>query len=305
MSSSEQQTLRFLAPSEGRVTAYLASGLTSLNSDQLAIIELVSGLVASFCSEVGVLVHQPVLHTHPRDNSDFSPAEVHDVDFHKVIESDVIVAIGDFASWGAGKELAWAERLRMPVLVLLRHDNDVSRLVQGTSGDIEIARWRYHDDIRDACTSYFRKRQAQIEDHRSLRSARHRIWSPALEEIRTAFERLGPTERAEIAAVARLTERRINEILASPLALAHASLDEVQALVNALELPSTTAVPSGSPPRLHSRSLSALAIAAELQQWNGQRVVELLQRATTELARGGTRRLVFNEPADWIDFSRD
>ena len=305
MSSSEQQSLQFLAPSEDRVTAYLASGLTSLDSDQITIIELVSGLVASFCSEVGVLVHQPVLHTHPRDHGDFSPAKVHDVDFHKVIESDVIVAIGDFASWGAGKELAWAERLRIPVLVLLRHDNDVSRLVQGTTGDLEIARWRYHDDIRDACTTYFRKRKTQLEDHRSLRSARHRLWSPALDEIRTAVERLDPAERIEVAAVARLTERRISEVLTSPLALAHASLDEVQALVNALELPSLTAVPSGSPPGLHSRSLSALAIAAELKQWNGQRVVELLQRATAEFAKGGTRRLVFNEPADWIDFSRD
>ena len=128
---SEQPTLEFDAPPDDPVTAYLASGLTALNADQITIVELVSGLVAGFCSEAGVLVHQPVMHTHPTDHGDLSPAEVHDTDFLKVIDSDVVVAIGDYASWGAGKELAWAERLRTPVLVLLHHDRSVSRLVEG------------------------------------------------------------------------------------------------------------------------------------------------------------------------------
>ena len=71
-------------------------------------------------AKAGVLVHQLVMHTHPTDHEDLSPAEVHDMDFRKVIDSDVIVAIGDFASWGAGKELAWAERLRTPALMRRR-----------------------------------------------------------------------------------------------------------------------------------------------------------------------------------------
>ena len=301
---SEQQTIRFDAPPDDPVAAYLASGLTSLNEDQLTIVELVSGLVAGFCSDAGVIVHQPVMHTHPADHRDMPPAKVHDVDFLKVIESDVVIAIGDFASWGAGKELAWAERFRTPVLVLLRNGRSVSRLVEGTSADIEIARWRFHDDIREAWTTYFLKRKAQLEDHRRLRRAKHNLWEPSLVTIRSAYNQLDHSGRAEVAAVARLTERRVREILTSPLTLAHASLDEAQALVNALELPSATVVPGGNPPGLPPRSLSALATAAELQEWDGQQVVELLQRATTELAKGGTRRLVFNEPADWIDFCR-
>lgn len=301
---SEQPTLEFDAPPDYPVTAYLASGLTSLNEDQITVVELVSGLVAGFCSEAGVLVHQPVMHTHPADNDDLSPDEVHDMDFLKVIASDVIIAIGDFASWGAGKELAWAERLRIPVLVLLRHGRSVSRLVAGTSADIEIARWRFHDDIREAWNTYFLRRQAQLEDHWRLRRARCHLWEPPLTTIRSAYEELPDDKRSEVAAVSRLTDRRIREILTSPLTLAHASLDEALALIYALELPPATAVPGGTPPGLPPRSLSALATAAELQQWDGQQVVELLQRATTELARGGTRRLVFSEPDDWIHFRR-
>ena len=83
--------------------------------------------------------------------------------------------------------------------------------------------------------------------------------------IRSAYNQLEHSGRAEVAAVARLTERRVREILTSPLTLAHASLDEAQALANALELPSATVVPGGNPPGLPPRSLSALATAAELQ----------------------------------------
>lgn len=119
---SAQQILSFDAPLDDPVAAYLASGLTSLNEDQITIVELVSGLIAGFCSQAGVVVHQPVLHTHPKDHSHLTPSEIHDADFAKVIESDVIIAIGDFASWGAGIELAWAERLRMPVLMFVRRD---------------------------------------------------------------------------------------------------------------------------------------------------------------------------------------
>ena len=301
---SEQQSLKFDAPTSDPVTAYLASGLTGLNEDQLTIVELVSGLVADFCAEAGVLVHQPVLHTHPKDHDDLEANQVHDADFAKVIDSDVIIAIGDFASWGAGKELAWAERLRSPVLMLLREDLRVSRLVEGTSADIEIKRWRFHSDIREVWTTYFTKRKAQIEENRRLRYARHQLWSPTLETIRSAYDQLDQAKRAEVAAISRLTQRRVDEMLTSPLALAHASLDEVQALSSALELPTATVMPGGNLPALPPRALSALAIAAELQGWDGREAVSLLQRATTELAKGGTRRLSFNEPAAWIDLHR-
>ena len=302
---SEQPTLQFDAPSDDPVTAYLASGLTALNEDQITIVELVSGLVAGFCSRVGVLVHQPVMHTHPTDHPNLSPAEVHDADFAKVIDSDVIIAIGDFASLGAGKELAWAERLRIPVFVLLRRGQSISRLVEGTSTDIEVARWRFHDDIREAWTSYFLRRKTQLEDHRRLRSERHHLWEPSLRIIRYAYRQLSDDEKLELSAGSRLTNRRISEMLTSPLSLAHASLDEAQALVSALGLPSTSTVPGGAPLALANRSLSALATAAELKEWRGTEVVQLLQRALTELAKEGTRRLVFNDAADWIDFRRE
>ena len=66
--------------------------------------------------------------------------------------------------------------------------------------------------------------------------------------------------------------------------------------MNALGMPSTSVVPGGNLPTLAPRALSALATASELQGWDGRRTIELLQRASIELAKGGTRRLSFNEP---------
>lgn len=155
---AEQQELQFNAPADDPVSVYLASGLTALTDDQITIVELASGLVAGYCGNAGVMVHQPVLHTHPRDHGELSAEVVHAKDFASVTESDAIIAIGDFASWGAGKELVWAERLRMPVLMLLRQGRSISRLVTGTTGDIEVADWRFPDDIREVWTTYFVRR---------------------------------------------------------------------------------------------------------------------------------------------------
>lgn len=283
---AEQQQLQFQAPADDPVTIYLASGLTSLTDDQITIVELVSGLVAGYCAGAGVMVHQPVLHTHPRDHIDLTPEQVHAKDFSRVIESDAIIAIGDFASWGAGKELVWAERLRTPLLVLLREGRSMSRLVTGSTGDIVVSNWRFPDDILEVWTTYFVRRQAQLEAHRRMRSGRRRMWISTLLHIRSAYQALDLASQKEIAAIAHLRPRRVTEILGAAGALAEASADELQALVNALGLPSTSAVPGGSLPTLPSRALSAIATASELQSWDGPRTVELLQRATAELAKG-------------------
>lgn len=301
---TEPQQLQFEAPAEDPVSAYLASGLTSLNDDQITIVELVSGMIATFCGDAGVKVHQPVLHTHPKDHGTLSAEEVHAKDFASVTESDVVIAIGDFASWGAGKELVWAERLRTPVLLLLRKGRVMSRLVVGSTGDVEVAEWRFPDDLREVWTTYFVKRKAQLEAHRRMRATRRRLWTPTLLRLRSAFDLLAPEEQREVAAIAHLGPRRVHEILSAPGALAESSVDELHALANAMSLPSTAVAPGGSLPALAPRALSALATASELEGWDGRRAVELLQRATAELAKGGTRRLSFNEPADWIDFGR-
>lgn len=302
---AEQQSLQFDAPPNDPVAVYIASSLTNLSEDEDAIVKLVSGAIADFCSQNGMLVHQPALHTHPVDHRSLSATEVHNADFRKVLESDVIVAIGDFPSWGAGKELAWAERLRTPILMFVRESGRVSRLVEGTTADLEIVSWRPDTDIREACSTYFMKRKMQLEAQRRLRDGRRRLWSPSLQTISRAYDQLDESGRASVAATARLSDRRAREIISSPLTLAHASLDEAMALVNALELPSSTLLPAGSPPALPPVALSALATAAELQGWSGDEAVALLQKATVELARGGTRRLTFNEAADWIAFEND
>jgi hypothetical protein len=191
-----------------------------------------------------------------------------------------------------------------PILLLLREGRAMSRLVVGSTGDVEVAEWRFPDDLREVWTTYFVKRKAQLEAHRRMRAARRRLWTPTLLRLRSSFDLLAPEEQREVAAIAHLSSRRVHEILSAPGALAESSVDELHALANAMSLPSTAITPGGSVPGLAPRALSALATASELEGWDGHRTVQLLQRATAELAKGGTRRLSFNEPADWIDFAR-
>jgi hypothetical protein len=120
--------------------------------------------------------------------------------------------------------------------------------------------------------------------------------------LRGTFDLLAPEGQQEVAAIAHLSPRRVHE--SAPGALAESSVDELHALANASSLPSTAIAPGDSLPGFAPRALSALATASELEGWDGRQTVEQLQRATAELAKGGTRRLLFNEPADWIDFAR-
>ena len=217
-----------------------------------------------------------------------------------MIESDVIIAIGDFASWGAGKELAWAERLRTPVLMLIRKGRSMSRLVTGTSGDIVMAEWRYPNDIREVWSTYFVKRRAQLEAHRRLRAGRRRIYANvAADPCRLRWPRR--RGRTEVAAIAHLRPRRVEEILSTAGALAEASADELQALVNVLGLPSITAVPGSSPPSLPLRALSPLPPPPSLR---GGRVGR--RSSCCSVRRQNWRKAApvggpFNEPADWVD----
>jgi nucleoside 2-deoxyribosyltransferase len=299
---TEHEQLRFDAPIEDPVAVYIASGLTKLSDDQLAVVELLSGLVAEFCSRADVQVHQPIMHTHPNDHSDLDSEDVHDADFRTIVASDAVVAICDYPSWGAGKELAWAERLRLPVLGLLRQGADVSRLVRGAPSDHEIHTWRYHGDVQAACDSFFLKRKQQLEAHRRLRNNRTFLWAPPLGRLRTAYDALSESEQRATAATAQLTPRRIGELLASPMFLAEASLDEVQALGSALGLPASHVSSGELMPELSARNLTALEAAAVVEEWDGSTVMHLQRRALVEIAKAGTRRLRFNDPQDWIDF---
>lgn len=295
--------LSFDAPESDPVTTYFASGLTDLNPDQLAVVELVGGLISEFCSDAGVLVHQPALHTHPEDHSHLAPEEVHAKDLAKVISSDALIVLGDYASWGGGKELAWAERMRLPILILVHEGRQVSRLVQGSPADLEVHTWRFPQDLRDIWNDYFLRYKKRLEAHRRVRSERSLLWSPVQQRLLDALELVAPDGLEEIASTAQLTVRRIREIVASPLVIAEASADELQALVAALELPDSSLRPGHDPPELSPHALAALEAAARLEGWTGHRTVDLYRRASSEQAKGGTRRLRFTEPQDWIDLA--
>jgi hypothetical protein len=299
---AEQAELPFEAPEDDPVSVYFASGLTGLGEDQLSIVELVSGLLSEFCSEKEIRVHQPVLTTDPVSHPKLTPEQVRSADYQRVTSSDALIVLADFPSWGGGIEVTWAERLRLPMLVLARREKSVSRLLRGTTADVQVCTWRFHGDLREAWKSFFLSRQGQMEAHRRVRAARQILWGPTLARFSVAYGRLSADQQSEVSAVAQLTARRIEEMLASPLAWSEASMDEVLALAGALNLPTAAALPGEPQVELNALSLSALQNAAELSGWSGTATMGVLRRAQVELARGGTRRLSFNEPQDWIDF---
>jgi hypothetical protein len=131
------------------------------------------------------------------------------------------------------------------------------------------------------------------------------LWGPTVARIREALRDVPSDLRLEICGVAQLSERRVEELLSSPMLWAEASMDEVQALTGALGLPSSAYLAGDTAVSISARDLSALQHAASLESWSGTKAIGLLRRAEVELARGGTRRLRFSSPADWVDFDHD
>ena len=73
----------------------------------------------------------PHLHTDPKDNPDVTPEEVYEVDMKKIEESSYVVAYVGLPSLGVGAELEHANACGIPIILMYKKGERVSRLVQG------------------------------------------------------------------------------------------------------------------------------------------------------------------------------
>jgi hypothetical protein len=307
----------FEDPGEG-CRAYIATALTGLEEDVRDLLRDLCEDVARELADNGIAVHQPILHTDPVDHPHYSPRQIHEIDVAKTMEADLIVAICLGASTGVGKELAYAERYRTPTLVLIPSTSPASRLVLGATTDVEVQTFDNQAGVRAIVADYLRRRGGDLNAHRNVRVGRESRYAADLGRLRAAVRRRGePFRHPEAASAAMLTPSRIDEMLSSPAHLAGATLDEYDALCEALGLPPDRAAartrderrvgPGLRQPtptrRLGDRELLALESAAEIKRWSGARTVALLRAAEQVLAQEGVRRLRFLSADDWIDFA--
>jgi transcriptional regulator with XRE-family HTH domain len=113
------------------LNAYLASALTALTSEQRDHLIAVSEIVASVCEDLEIDLYEPRKVTDPVDHSQVSSEDVFNMDRERVLSSDLVVHVADYASTGAGEELDFALAALIPIVLIAHGDTRVSRMVTG------------------------------------------------------------------------------------------------------------------------------------------------------------------------------
>lgn len=113
------------------LNAYLASALTGLNEKQKDHVIAVSNIVDAVCKDIGIDLYEPRKATDPVEHPDVKATDVYNMDRERVLKSDLLVHMADFASTGAGEELDFAQSALIPIVLIAHGNTRVSRMVSG------------------------------------------------------------------------------------------------------------------------------------------------------------------------------
>jgi hypothetical protein len=265
-------------------------------------------------ADFGIRSYMPALHTSPTRFPDLNPARVHEVDYLRVLNADVIVAMGG-PSLGTGKEIAWAEANgALTVLVPTPECQVISRLPLGSPAYVQELSL-HHEPPEVALGIFLQRHAARLANHARVRRSDH-------PELRAICERLRHVQKATDDALqhsvnAMLTSRRAAEISTSPVHLLCANIRELKELQFYSKVDLSTllsrAKPSDPQRVLSPAQYSALELAAQAQGWGVPHVLRLAQAAQSGGTDGSTtgaylsvaRRPRFADAEDWIQFSNE
>ena len=111
--------------------AYVSGALTGLSKDS-NMKEFYERIAETVDSVLGIgTAYVPHKHTDPVKDPDVTPEEVYRVDKKRVCESDLVIAYVGTPSLGVGAELEMANSHNIPILLLYRNGEIVSRLPRG------------------------------------------------------------------------------------------------------------------------------------------------------------------------------
>ncbi|MCE9620840.1 MAG: hypothetical protein K8R99_00675 [Actinomycetia bacterium] len=294
-----------VASMPGTPTAYIASALTRLKNDALEQIEAESQHVASILSEQGYRVHQPVFTTHPARSQRMMPAEVHGIDYSLVAHSDLLVMLGRHASTGAGKEIVWAERHLVPIVLVTPAGVALSRILMGSTGSVTVIQFDDAADLRLKLTPVAHDLIDDSRYHVANRSEREQRFRDAWLAMRRQIASCEVTARS----LRRnsITAARVQEIMRSPTHYAGASREELHAISRVVGPWNDSGMPSElSSMRLSAEALVSLDEARLIEGWSFVETYNLAREGEAVLAFAGTgkRRMRLETATDWIAFGR-
>jgi 2'-deoxynucleoside 5'-phosphate N-hydrolase len=135
-------SIRF--PMEGEMAkVYISGALTGVS--KIARLKQFYEKIGELCGANGQEAYVPHLHTDPIKHSGLTPREIFTTDKYHVRTADLVIAYVGMPSLGVGMELAYAEALGIPIVLLYEEHARVSKFSLGIPTVISRIKFRNFD----------------------------------------------------------------------------------------------------------------------------------------------------------------
>ena len=216
------------------LNAYLASTLTGLTEKERLRLVAVSNIVNLVCNDLEIDLYEPRKATDPVEHPDVKATDVYNMDRERVLRSDLLVHVADFASTGAGEELDFARSALIPIILIAHGDTRVSRMVTGIPAFNLMLTYTSLDDLRDE----LRDRLTEIRPILEQRKLAFSNFEKNMvgNKVRVTRQESGLTKE-DVASHSGdvLTVERISQIEGSPDNISNPALMELRTLAAVLK----------------------------------------------------------------------
>lgn len=245
------------------------------------------------------------------------------IDTTKVLEEADAIIIHGFqgGSIGVGLELALAFGRGIPVLYVHHDSCEVTKMVKGMPGLVEVAPFFDYNDqeddrarLRQVVTEWLQKWRPVIEDGPASRRSIGQLFLVVQQALAARWERMSARERALAAFAARMTVSEADEYLRSGLRLGFMPTAKLMLLGSSMgeRVPHLLA-PHLRPPPLSRKEADALNAACDEYEWGDlfKQTIENVARVHKEsVGRNPVVARVashynFWDPAEWVRFVED
>lgn len=294
------------AAAEDAPLVYIASPLTRAITDQdrqqiLFGVDKIVATVHEKRSESGELLrtHAPAVLSAPW-GGEHEPQQIFRQNSMLVLaEADALISLAlDGGSDGTGQEVAFANLRGIPVLRLSPDGDDISRQVRGNPM-VEARPYNSPDELGIIIRQFLHEHSAAIFDGPRTRRAKSILYLPVQQDLESVWRQQPAGGRGAVAVATRLPPTQLDHVLSHPLlvsTLAHAQLIEVG---DALGVDVSMYFAAEREP-LSIAQLEALIIAKDEFGWTDEDAEWLRDVARREILGAGTKRLLLNSPADWL-----
>ena len=227
--------LRLFRPSDVPLplNAYLACALTGLDTDQRSLIFQISDSLAIICQKHGIELYEPRKSTDPVHHSEVPDYQVFRRDRERVLGSDLLVFLSHYPSTGAGQELDFAYTAMLPIVIISRSSDRISRMVTGIPTLSVQIQYDEPEELRarfDACLDTIKP----IVEERKLAFSQYRE-NIVGQRIRTLREQLGLTRKDVASTIETLTVEGLKRLEESTDDLSNPSLVQLRRMAVVLK----------------------------------------------------------------------